>query len=125
LPSTYSKDRPDIHARVLAGEITAHAAQLASSCQLLLLGGHLLGRGGGFSAIFGGFSAKVRLHRRVMHPQRLCGAAPARSAPDDPADLDAEGEEQHQQREHGDGHQPSVTSKAQFPNDVCGAPSAP
>ena len=47
--------RPDIHQRVLAGEITAHAAQLASSCQLLLLGRHVLGWGGTFRADFGTF----------------------------------------------------------------------
>ena len=35
-------------------------------------------------------------------------SAPARSAPDDPADLDGEGEGERQQREHGDGHQGSL-----------------
>jgi hypothetical protein len=93
------RDRPDIHQRVL--------------------GGHLLGRGGNFVSIFGNFvSTQVAIDQRVRHPQRLCGAAPARSAPAQPADLGAEGDGEHQQGEHGDGHGPSVTSNIQMPRLV-------
>jgi hypothetical protein len=65
------------------------------------------------------------LGERTLGYQRQRRGNLSRSAPADPADLGAEGDGQHQQRERGDVHQPSVTSKAQKPSEVCGAPSAP